>query len=159
MTEKELLFCEGLSQGQSPGEAALKAGYRLFPEKAAKRLLRDKAVKAKCRKLTKNALQLPSPAAGLRRLAFGSICDAVKLLRNPEITDSEIEKMDLFSVSEIKKSSGGGMEIKFFDRLKALQMLADTERTDAESCDTKGFFDAIAKGAQASSLSERDDEK
>ena len=33
------------------------------------------------------------------------------------------EKLDLFNVSEIKRPKGGGLEIKFFDRLKALEHL------------------------------------
>jgi hypothetical protein len=34
-----------------------------------------------------------------------------------------MESLELFNVSEIKKPKGGGIEIKFFDRLKALEHL------------------------------------
>ena len=54
---------------------------------------------------------------GFERLAFGSVTDAVRLLFE-EGTTSSLEGMDLFNVSEIKRLKGGGMEIKFADRLK-----------------------------------------
>lgn len=43
--------------------------------------------------------------------------------------------MDLFNISEIKRVKGGGMEIKFFDRIKALEKL--------ENSDVNGFNDAV----------------
>lgn len=60
---------------------------------------------------------------GYERLAFGGIADAVRLIlaEEPELTS--LGKMDLYNIAEIKRPKGGGMEIKFFDRLKALQCL------------------------------------
>ena len=56
--------------------------------------------------------------------------------------------MDLFNVSEIKRKKNGEMEIKFFDRLKALEKLTDI--TDMSSSDEENsIFHAIAKGAAA----------
>lgn len=61
---------------------------------------------------------------GLRHLAFGEIQDAVRLLYAPEEQIlPALGEMDLFNISEIKRPKGGGMEIKFFDRLKALEKL------------------------------------
>lgn len=55
--------------------------------------------------------------------------------------------MDLYNISEIKRKKGGDIEIKFFDRLKALQQLYEmTEPSGA--CDS-GFYSAIEKGAAA----------
>ena len=64
--------------------------------------------------------------AGLRRLAFGGVSDGVKLLlHSDEMSDRQLKRLDLFNVSDLKRSSGGVTEIKFYDRLKALEQLAD----------------------------------
>ena len=61
--------------------------------------------------------------AGLERLAFGRANDAAELVFSEEITPHKLAKADLYNVSEIKKVKGGGVEIKFFDRQKALEKL------------------------------------
>ena len=55
--------------------------------------------------------------------------------------------MDLFAVSEIKCGKNG-VEIKFFDRLKALEKL-ETLTQRSESDKAKELFSAIGKGAAA----------
>lgn len=84
---------------------------------------------------------------GLRRLAFGEIQDAVTLLfESDENILSSLPRLDLFNVSEIKRQKGGGMEIKFFDRLKALERLGDV--LDADSGQKAvSFYDALEKSA------------
>ncbi len=84
---------------------------------------------------------------GLRRLAFGDITDAVKLLyESEENIICELGSLDLFNVSEIKKPKGGGTEIKFFDRLKAIDRLAElANEQDGER--KSSIFDALEKGA------------
>lgn len=67
---------------------------------------------------------------GYEKLAYGKITDAVRLLFAEDPGAEEIGKMDLANVAEIKRPRGGGMEIKFFDRLKALQCL---EAMDGEA--------------------------
>ena len=64
--------------------------------------------------------------AGYRRLAFGSVADAVRLLLTSD-GDAPLdpETLDLFLVSEIKRPKAGGLEIKFFDRQKALDRLSE----------------------------------
>ena len=58
---------------------------------------------------------------GLNRIAFGAVNDAVKLVFDAEnMTARDIMGMDLFNVSEIKISGKNVLEIKFFDRQKAL---------------------------------------
>ena len=81
---------------------------------------------------------------GYEKIAFGSINDPIRLLFCDEINPRALKKMDLFSVSEIKRPKGGGMEMKFFDRIKALQCLetmTQTERTPG------GFYEALESGA------------
>ncbi len=94
---------------------------------------------------------------GYRRLAFGNIESAVKLLYEPdEDVLANLSSYDLFNVSEIKRAKGGGMEIKFFDRLKALERLYDLAQKD-EAKLTGSIFDALEKSAQrAGSYGEED---
>lgn len=84
---------------------------------------------------------------GLRHLAFGEVKDAVSLLFEEDETIIRLlPKLDLFNVSEIKRAKGGGMEIKFFDRLKALERLGEM----AEISNVGGsasFFNALEKSA------------
>ncbi len=84
---------------------------------------------------------------GLRHLAFGDIQDAVTLLfETEEGILSSLPSLDLFNVSEIKRQKGGGMEIKFFDRLRALEKLREIIDTDErQSCIS--FYEALEKSA------------
>ena len=63
---------------------------------------------------------------GLTNLAVGDVSDAVSLLflSEDEILQ-KLPKLNLFNISEIKRVKGGGMEIKFFDRLKAFEKLTE----------------------------------
>lgn len=83
--------------------------------------------------------------AGYIRLAFGSVADAVSLIYMDKPSREELEKMDLFLVSEIKHPKEGALEIKFFDRLKALEKLS----IDRGGDDNAGsIFDAICNSAK-----------
>lgn len=62
---------------------------------------------------------------GYEKLAFGGIGDAVRLLFTDEPDLTSLGKMDLYNIAEIKRPKGGGMEIKFFDRIKAMQCLEE----------------------------------
>ena len=83
--------------------------------------------------------------AGYYRLAFGNIADAVSLLFEENPTRERLGEMDLFLVSEIKRPKDGTMEIKFFDRLKALEHL---ETKTEEETTAMEFFDAIGDSAR-----------
>ncbi len=96
-------------------------------------------------------------AAGYRKLAFGSIADAISLIfrENPP-TQCELTQMELFNVAEIKRPKGGGIEIKFFDRLRALERLADM--TAEEAVDTAlPFYRALENSANAIRKSDVDE--
>lgn len=88
--------------------------------------------------------------AGLRRLAFGRINDALALLSD-EQGEILTDRLDLFNVSEIKRPKGGGVEIKFFDRLEALERLAELEDRAAGASSADSFFSALQKSAKKSS--------
>lgn len=83
---------------------------------------------------------------GYSKLAFGGIADAVRLMVCEDPHTEDIQKMDLFNVAEIKRPKGGGMEIKFFDRLKALQCM---EQMSGEEARGPGdFYRALEQSVQ-----------
>ena len=91
---------------------------------------------------------------GLMRLAFGSVADALKLmLCEDSMSAEEIEKLDLFNVSDIKRPKGGGLEIKFFDRIKALERLEKLGSSEENT--QSSFIKALSEGAKM--LAEEDD--
>ena len=85
---------------------------------------------------------------GLERLAFGDISDAVSLLyMSDEEALSRLPELNLFNVSEIKRPKGGGMEIKFFDRIKACEKLS--QRLPERSNNDLSFYEALEKSVDS----------
>lgn len=81
---------------------------------------------------------------GLERLAFGSINDAVFLVFSEELPPpSTIAKLDLFNVSELKRVKGGGVEIKIFDRQKAIEKMLDYANETDHSATAKNLIEAL----------------
>lgn len=82
---------------------------------------------------------------GLERLAFGSSADAVKLVLSENVPDEdELGRLNLFNVSEIKKVKGGGVEVKFSDRQKALEKLMEYAGNADRSAAAKSLLNALA---------------
>jgi hypothetical protein len=66
---------------------------------------------------------------GLEQLAFGKVNDAVELVFAEEIPPPEnLKRMNLVNISSIKRVKGGGVEVQFFDRQKALERLYEYAR-------------------------------
>ena len=83
---------------------------------------------------------------GLFKLAFGDVSDAVRLLyMSDEEALQRLPKLNLYNVSEIRRPKGGGMEIKFFDRIKACEKLREycAEKTEG----SLSFYEALEKSA------------
>ena len=149
MKPKENEFCELFCLTANPREAAFRAGYKLFPEKKALQLLRSSAVRKRIEELKAEQTGAKEDfKTGLRRIAFGSVADAVKLMLAENVTEQEIEGLDLFNVAEIKRPKGGGMEIKFFDRFKALERLSQLEQS-SDAAAFSPFYQALKTGAEA----------
>lgn len=86
---------------------------------------------------------------GLKQLAFGKCNDAVFLAFADELPPpSVIEKLDLFNVSEIKRVKGGGVEIKLFDRLEALEKLYEIENSSESNSKAKELINALVLSAE-----------
>ena len=79
---------------------------------------------------------------GYERLAFGSTTDAFRLLMSE--AELDVSLLDLYNVSEIKKPKDGAMELKFFDRLKALEYLAESS---ADTGEAGSLYDALNRCA------------
>ena len=131
-TRKELLFCLYYAECLNARAAAAKAGFPA-PELAALRLLSRRDIREAVRmKMQEDRAEQSELLCGYRKLAFGTGTDALRLLFG-SVPPEEFDTLDLFNVSEIKKPKDGALEIKFFDRLKALehlQALGDNDRAD-----------------------------
>lgn len=132
----------------NPQEAALKLG--ISPKDAfaeGLRLLMEPEVRRYLKRRQKSGSARIEALAGLRRLAFGRINDALALLRD-DCFEQDFSMLDLFNVSEIKRVKGGGVEIKFFDRLEALERLSEIEDKAADTAAADSFFSALKKTAR-----------
>ena len=147
-------FCCWYVMLGNAAEAAEKAG---FPKESAL----SEAVKClrteKCRRTIASLRCLLSDsgniAAGLKRLAFGSCTDAVYLVFADELPPpSVIENLDLFNVSEIKRIKGGGVEVKLFDRLRALEKLFELENSVSDSSKAADLIRALTSPAEESEV-------
>lgn len=149
LTKKERDFCYGFVQSGNAIKAAMDAGFGKDAVKSSDRLLsKTEVVKEIARICTVYEKYLKSFATiGYKRLAYGSVSDAVSLLFCDEVDCDKLKMMDLFCVSEIKKPKDGAMEIKFFDRIKALEKL-EANATVGDNTLT-AMYEAIAKGAES----------
>lgn len=156
MTDKERLFCFYYAEDGDARGCAARAGFVVAPRRSAARLLAREEIRNEISRLEKEKRATSSEVEkGLRRLAFGSVADALKLMLCEEtVSAEEIEKLDLFNVSDIKRPKGGGLEIKFFDRLKALERLEKLGTGEENS--QSSFVQALAEGAKM--LSREDEE-
>ncbi len=97
--------------------------------------------------------------AGLNRLAFASSADSLKLmLLDRESLLDQMDKLDMFHISEIKIPKDGAIEIKFFDRFKAFDKLLEITRFKSNSDDATEFFAALEASAKSIDEVNSDDE-
>lgn len=122
-----LHFC----RSRNAEEAAIAVGISPTMAKTeGLKMLTKKTVLSRVRTERQNAPPTENAVlAGLERLAFGRANDAAALVFSEEVTPHQLAKADLYNVSEIKKIKGGGVEIKFFDRQKALERLWEYSET------------------------------
>lgn len=130
-------------------EAAAKAGFKKNSFNIGCKLLSRKDIEEEIEKLYKRKKKnlIYKACSGYERLAFGDITDAIILLNPGNINTEKIASMDLFNVSEIKKNKDGAIEIKFFDRIRALEKIQNMDFTGNEQSET--FYSAIQKGTKA----------
>ncbi len=148
LSRKELTFCHQYIQTGNPTEAARISGYKGNLERKGTELISNpqihSAIESMFKEKKKNLIY--KATTGYERLAFGSISDCIKLLFSENLKPKDLDKMDLFNISEIKRPKDGAMEIKFFDRLRALEKLEQIE--SEQKNDKEPFFAALEKGIQ-----------
>lgn len=151
LTEKEKLFCTYYAESRNSRSAAARAGYGVFSSRSGLKLMRRKDIRTEIERIDRTRLvSCEEIAAGYRQLAFGSVADALKLVYSEENPAAiELEKLDVFNISEIKRPKGGGIEIKFFDRMKALEHLEAMNSADREENTALPFYAALEKSADA----------
>ena len=115
------------------------------PEKSGIKLFSEEKIRQRIEELSGPKVKLREVEAGLRRLAFGDLSDVIKLITAENTADLEPEKMDLLLISELKYSKNG-VEVKLFDRMKAMLKLAELAELAAESGE-EGFFEALERSA------------
>lgn len=132
LSKKELEFCQHYINTGSAKEAAVLAGFKTCPERKGAELLLENKISEKIKSMyiEKRQNLMFRAISGYERLAFGSISDSIKLLFSENLKPEDLNKMDLFNIAEIKKPKDGAMEIKFFDRLRALEKLEQIEVTN-----------------------------
>ena len=154
MTKKEKTFCRVYAALNNLKEAAVRAGYPAdSAQKTAEELIARDDVSKEIKRLTsQNGESLCDRAiAGLLRLAFGNYDDCVRLLYCDDEPDLSV--MNLFNISEIKRPKGGGLEIKFADRTKALSLLYEIGK-QSEDADSLSFFECLENGGDENNSEE-----
>ena len=144
LKKKEILFCHQYLKTGNPKEAAILAGYTSSPETKAMQLLSSAEI---CQKITeiyseKKKNFVYRATIGYERLAFGNISDAIRLIFDEKLNFDDIEKMNLFNIAEIKKPRDGALEIKFFDRIRALEKLEQID-SDSDGNQNHSFYSAL----------------
>jgi len=131
-------------------EAGVKAGFQRQSALAQGiKCLESKYCQRKINALRNLLADNANVTAGLKRLAFGNSKDAVYLVFADELPPPEvIENLDLFNVSEIKRVKGGGVEVKFFDRLKSLEKLFELENAFSNREKSEGLIQALTFSAE-----------
>ena len=81
----------------------------------------------------------------IRRLAGSPANDAVRLaFLAPEEMD-QLDQLDLSAVTEFKRNSNGTVELKFVDRLEALQWLLEKNAEDPKA---ERLYGALEQNAE-----------
>lgn len=125
------LFEAAGKSGISRGEALQISRTRIFKREAAENM---------------GAAAPELVLTGLERLAFGSANDALRLVFSPDMDAEALEKLDVFNISEIKRDKSGGVEIRLFDRQKALERLWEYSAGRTEREAAAKLLDALRGG-------------
>ena len=153
-------FAKMFVRTRSGTEAALRLGADPAEAKLIEaKMLSNLRVKDYIRELDKDDAQtLCYVKTGLSRLAFGSINDAAALMFSEDPDPAMIASADLFNVSEIKRVKGGGIELKFFDRQKAMEKLVELDPELKDVSAAQEFINALTQAANEDQYEEEEDD-
>ena len=158
LTEREKLFCALYVSYGDCKQACVLSGYSSHPETTGEKLLMRQDILSEISRISLEREKILKGCAlfGFARLAFGSVTDAVKLLMCDDLSKLELDNMDFFNISEIKRPKDGSMEIKFFDRLKAIEQLQLMSMQNGS--ETKPFYRALEESAVLVNKAFKEDE-
>lgn len=141
LKDREKQFCACYAETGDVRLSARLAGYRMNSRAKGIKLLSRDDIREEIENLliSKEKLAKRLAVLGYRRLAFSGVNDAVSLICSENATEQDLSGMDFYMISEIKKPKDGALEVKFFDRIKALEKL---ENACADTS-AKSLFDAI----------------
>ena len=149
LTKKERLFCGCYVECGNAEEAARKAGFPKEKETAGAELLCRADITDEIGRLLSRREEVLRYRiqCGYERLVFSNPTDSVKLLfmREPDLR--ELDALDLFNVAEIRRPKDGMIEIKFYDRLRALEKMAGLQ--EQKGGEAVPFYKALESGARA----------
>lgn len=123
------MFCKNYyKRSKSSKTAAIKAGYAPSKaEKIAQQLLNKREINSFMQHLQledEKKQTFQTAITCLKKLIKSKINDSVILANKLEIiSDDEIKNLNLLQISELKKLKDGAIELKFFDKIKAIEML------------------------------------
>lgn len=141
-SNRKRLFCRYFASLGSLSEAARRSG---LSESDALETSQSRGFEQS----TERFARVPSAElvlAGLERLAFGAANDAVRLVFSQGLTDEELARLDIFNISEISRDKNGGVEIRLFDRQKALERLWEYSAGRAERDAAERLLNALRGG-------------
>ena len=138
-------FCRAYLRTMDPDRAADDAGYQdgfaqLATEGVQSRL-------EKMREAAAGQLRREDALRRLAQLAFGQANDGVRLALLGK--EARPEEMDLSAVSEIRVTDKGGVEIKFVDRVKALETLCGLLETGSGGQGAEELYRVLEAAARS----------
>ena len=144
LNKKQKIFCYHLVETGNPYEAFSMAKMK---NEDISKLMMNESIRDEIKKIYEYKKQNLSMKAsiGYERLAFGEIFDCIKLMFIKDINDNQLKNMNLFNISEIKRLKDGTIEIKFFDRMKALEKLEQIESKKSNN-EILPFYSALENG-------------
>ena len=127
LTKKEKAFCVGFINSGDISEAQAYSGVR-----DGGALLCREDIHDELKRLSRvyNESVAYTASAGLKKLAMGDISDAVRLLYEDNPDAETLRDMDFFMISEIRRKENA-VEIKFYDRIKALSQLSNNNVSES----------------------------
>lgn len=142
LTNREKQFCLFYVLCGNASEAATQSGFP-NPQLAGAKMVFREDVANEIKRLSKVHREALGGRAcvGYERLAFGGIADAVRLMYCENPLNENLSDYDLFNVAEIKRMKDNTMEMKFFDRLKALEKLSQIG--EEENGSAAAFYRAL----------------
>ena len=148
LSKKQKNFCYHFVETGNPNEAFSIANMK-GPMENIPKLMLDESIRSEIKRVYDYKKQNLSIKAeiGYERLAFGEIADCIKLIFTKDIENCQIDKMNLFNISEIKRLKDGTIEVKFFDRMKALEKIEQIESNKSES-EVLPFYSALENGVK-----------